>query len=201
MSSYDVVLFFHIAVVLLAFLLAGALHGSEYLSAGATTVGELRRMTRPQKLGPLFAPIVIALLGLGMELVHLSKDDGDGFKLSNGFVVTGIVAVGLLLLDGPVVMGRHFAKLDKALASTADGPVPPDLRALACDPLSWAVGHANTLGVVGVVLNMATKPSLGICILDIAVGAVAGAVLGATLARRAVATRTAQDAAPATSAA
>ena len=185
MHSFDVVLFFHIAVVLAAFFLAGALHGSEYLSAKATTPGELRRVTRPQKLGPLFAPLLIALLGLGMELIHLSKKTGDDFKFGDGFIVVGIVMVAVLFLDGPLVMGRHFSKFDKALDAAGDGPIPAEVRDLATDPVVWAVGHANTLGVVGVVLNMAAKPSLGICILDVAVGVVLGGTLGATLARRA----------------
>ena len=46
MHLVDVVLFLHISAALLAFGTAGALHAVEWLSRGATSVGELRTSGR-----------------------------------------------------------------------------------------------------------------------------------------------------------
>jgi hypothetical protein len=188
MSGYDVVLFGHIAALLLAFSLSGLLHGSEWQMARAGTVAELRAAARPQKLGPLFAPIIIALFGLGMALIGMSKDP-DKFEFSDPFAWTATVVLAVLLLDGPLVLGRHAAALGKALAVAPEGPVTPELRAMTLDRTSWSVAHLNSFSVLGVVLNMATKPSLLACVLDIVIASGIGVAIGLfALSRNAAAT-------------
>jgi hypothetical protein len=177
MSTFDVVLFCHIAVVLSAFALAGVLHGSEWLMGRAKTVAELKVVSRPQKLGPLFAVILIALVGLGFTLLHLSKDTDHQLKFSDPFAWTALVVAVLLFLDGPLVLGRHANELAKALETAPDGPVTPELRAMTLSKTFWYTAHLNTFAVVGVVLNMATKPSLVACVVDIVAGAGIGALL------------------------
>ncbi len=177
MSAYDVVLFCHVAVLLIAFGLSGMLHGSEWLMARASTVAELRATARPQKLGPLFAPIIVALLGLGFALIGMSKEP-EKFQFSDPFAWTATVVLVLLFLDGPLILGRHATAMRKALAAAPDGPVTPELRAMTLDRTIWAVATINTFAVLGVVLNMATKPSLVVCVVNIVVGAAIGAVIG-----------------------
>jgi len=82
-----------------------------------------------------------------------------------------------LLLDGPLILGRHGMATGKAIAIAPEGPVSPELRARTLDRTSWYVGHMNSFAVLGVVLNMATKPSLVWCIVDIAVGAGIGVAI------------------------
>ena len=122
-------LFCHIAVLLFAFGLSGVLHGSEWLMARASTVAELRSMARPQKLGPLFAPIIVALLAFGFALIGMSKDP-DKFEFSDPFAWTATVVLVFLFLDGPLLLGRHATAMGKAIASAPDGPVTPELRAM-----------------------------------------------------------------------
>ena len=177
MSAYDVVLFGHIAVLLFAFGLSGLLHGSEWLMARAGTVAELRAAARAQKLGPLFAPIIIALLVLGFALIGMSKDP-DKFEFSDPFAWTATVVLAILLLDGPLLLGRHAAAMGKALAVAPDGPVTPELRAMTLNRTIWSLTHMNSFVVLGVVLNMATKPNLAACIADIVVGAGIGVAIG-----------------------
>jgi hypothetical protein len=63
------------------------------------------------------------------------------------------------------------------LTTTPDGPVTTQVHAMTVDRTVWFVGYMNTFAVFGVVLNMATKPSLLLCIVDITVGAAVGALL------------------------
>ena len=177
MSAYDVVLFCHVAVLLFAFGLSGLLHGSEWLMARASTVAELRSTARPQKLGPLFAPIIVALLAFGFALIGMSKDP-EKFEFSDPFAWTATVVLVFLFLDGPLVLGRHGAAMGKALASAPDGPVTPELRAMTLNRTVWYLAHINTFAVLGVVLNMVTKPSLVGCVVDILVGVAIGAAIG-----------------------
>jgi hypothetical protein len=114
---------------------------------------------------------------LGFALIGMSKDP-DKFEFSDPFAWTATVVLAILLLDGPLVMGRHAAAMGKALAVAPDGPVTPELRGMTLDRMSWSVGHMNSFIVLGVVLNMATKPNLAACIADIVVGAGIGVAIG-----------------------
>lgn len=185
MELYDVVLFLHIAVVLCAIGLAGALHASEWLVPGATTVAELRAISRPNRWGVLFAPIVATLLVLGMWLVSLSKDQGHEYSLSDGWVWTAVIVLAVLFVDGGAVMGRHAQHLGTELATASDGPVTPELTTLATHPVPWVVGHANTFMAVAVVSNMVNKPGALVSVVVVVVGAVSGGALGLVGSRRA----------------
>jgi hypothetical protein len=182
MSSYDVVLALHIMSVLAAFFLSGGLHVCEYLMKGATTMAEVRRLARPAKFAPLFAPIVIAIFGLGLTMLHM--DEGSAFKASDGWVWTAMVVLAVLLLDGPLILGRHASQLDKLVEATPDGPVPDNVRAQMTAPMPWAVSHANTFAALSVILNMAAKPSTTYSIVVVVVGTAIGAALGSLLAKR-----------------
>ena len=181
MQGYDVVLFFHLVAVLAAFFLSGALHTSEYLMQGATTMAEVRRLIRPAKLAPLFAPIVIALFVLGMALLGMSH---KAYDAGDPFVWTGMVVLVLLLLDGPLVMARYGKRLETLVEATPDGSVPDAVRAQATSTVPWAVGHANTFAALAVVLNMTAKPSTTYCVLIVVVGTAIGAALGSALSKR-----------------
>ena len=76
MHLVDVVLFFHIAVVLGVFALIGILHTGQYVMRSATTVQELRSWASvSHRLEPIFPFFGLALFGLGAWLLHLS--DGE----------------------------------------------------------------------------------------------------------------------------
>jgi hypothetical protein len=185
MELYDLVLFLHLGVLLCAIALAGVLHASEWLLPRARSVAELRLISRPQSWGVLFAPIVAALLLLGMWLVKLSEDQDATYQLSDGWVWTAVVVLAILFISGAGIMGRHATQLAKVLDEAPDGPVTPDLRALATNPVPWVVGHANTFMAVAVVSNMVNKPGAAISALVIVGGTLIGAALGLAGMRRA----------------
>ena len=184
MSLYDVVLFLHLLVLLAAFLLSGALHAAEYQSAGAASVQELRFVTRVNRLAPGFGVVVLLLLALGMWLVELSKDRNDVFDLGDGFVWTAMVVLVVLFLDGPLVLARRDKALQGALEGAGDGPVPAPVRDLAVHPGTWRITHLNTGMVLGVVLNMATKPTAVVCVVDVVVGGLLGMAVATVAAGR-----------------
>jgi hypothetical protein len=178
MELYEVVLFCHIAVLLFAMALAGAIHSSEWLVLRTSTVQEMRGLARPQAWGILFAPVVALLLLLGSWLVKLSDDRAADYSFSDGWVWTAAVVLAIAFVAGFAVEGPHAERLIKALAEAPDGPVTPDLRELASNRLNWVLGHAVPLMIIGVVSNMVNKPSAAVSILVIAVGALVGSLLG-----------------------
>jgi hypothetical protein len=182
MSGYDVVLFLHIAAVLAAFFLSGGLHVSEYLMKGATTMAEVRRLTRPARFAPLFAPIVIAIFVCG--LILLRQDEGKAWDMGTPFVAIGMVVLLVLFLDGPLVLARYGKKLDALVEATPDGPVPDAVRTQVRAQVPWMVSHANSFAALSVILLMTTKPSWAYCVVVVLVATAIGASLGAALSRR-----------------
>ena len=166
MNAYDLMLFTHIAILLLGIVLTGVMHSSVWSAARAATVAELRMVSRPQKLASLFAPTILGLLGSGAALIQMSKEP-DKFNFGQPFVWTAIVVLVFLFLNGPLILGRHEMALRKALASTANGPLTTELRAMTIDPTVWFFEYINTAIVFGVVLNMTNKPSLLWCVVNI----------------------------------
>ena len=187
MHTYDVVLFLHIFVVICAIGLASAIHGCELLMRRATTVAEMRTLAKPGDFGPAFAVIVLLLFGLGSWLVHLSPTE-DKFKFGNPFIWTAIVVLVYLFASGPSVLARHHGRLRAALDALPEGPLPPEVRELGLDRFAVTVGFTNTFLAVGVVFNMATKPSVATCVVVLAVALAVGVALG-RLATRPVGAR------------
>ena len=182
MHLYDVVLFLHIFVVICAIGLASAIHGCELLMRRATTVAELRTLSKPGDFGPAFGVIVLLLFGLGSWLVHLSPAQ-DKFRFGDAFIWTAIVVLAYLLVSGPAVLGRHHSKLRAALDALPDGPIPTGVRELALDRFTVTVGLVSTFLAVGVVFDMATKPTLATCLVVLAVALAVGVALGALATR------------------
>ena len=66
MHLVNLVLFLHIAVVLVAFGISAVLHAAEWSARRATTVSELQVTFRvARRLEPLFPAMIAALFGLG----------------------------------------------------------------------------------------------------------------------------------------
>ncbi len=174
MHLVDVVLFLHISAALLAFGTAGALHAVEWLSRGATSVGELRTSGRAGGLGRLFPIAILLLLLLGAWLLHLSEGT---FSFSDGWVWTAVVALVILGATGGLIMDKHAKAFRSLLAATPDGPIPDAMRELAFDTRSWTVGHFDTALALAVVFNMTTKPdTLGAIVVLVVGGAIGGAI-------------------------
>lgn len=182
--TYDLLLFGHLAVLVLTFTLAGAVHAAEYQLPGAVSVAAFRQSLKPFALSPGFVVAVVVLFLLGMALLGQSS---ERFDVGDPFVWTSFPVLAALLLDGPLILDRHAASLRAAAAVAAEGPVPADLRALALTARTWRISHLNTVLVIGVVFNMTVKPGVSGCVGALVVAAVLGTGLGQLLCARATA--------------
>jgi hypothetical protein len=186
METYDVVLFLHILTLLCALGLGSILHAAEWGQRRATTIQELRTITRPYAWGKLFPVFIILLFAFGAWLLQLSD---DRFDFGVAWVWTAVIALAILMVSGGAVLGRHAAHYGKLLAATPDGPITPEARAAAFDTTAWTVSHMNTALAVSVVFNMVSKPGTAGAITVLVVGMAIGGTVGLLGARgRAVAT-------------
>lgn len=176
-----VVLFLHISVAIIAFMMAGVLHAALQAVARAREVRELRFWAvLVHRLDPLFPITALLLLGLGSWLIHLS---GGEFGWSDGWVITAVVA--LVVIEG--MAGARVAPKAKALVhevgAAEEGPVPDKVRELAGDPLLWHISHIATFGFAAVVFLMAAKPSGAWSAVIVVVGALIGVAVSAAQLR------------------
>lgn len=177
------VLFLHISVAILAFMMAGVMHAALQALGRAGNVAEMRSWARAvHRLDPLFPVAALLLLGFGSWLIHLS---GGEIRWSDGWIITAVTTLVVVEgLSGALLAPRAKA-LVHAIEHTADGPVPEPLRRASADPVVWHLAHMATIGFLGVVFLMAAKPS-GAWAAVIAVVAVALGVVISTLQLRAL---------------
>jgi hypothetical protein len=184
MDLYGVLVFVHIAVLLFAFGLTGAIHASEWLMASAPTVQDMRALAKPQKWGMFFGPVVALMLLIGAWLVMLSDDEAVEFSFGDGWVWTGALVLVLAFAAGIGIHAPHGQKLGLALFTTPDGPPTPEIMEMIREPVPWVVGHAVPFMILAVASNMVNKPGTAVSILVIVIGAVVGAALGMVGQRR-----------------
>jgi len=170
-----VVLFLHIFVAIVAFMMAGVLHAALQALARARDIREARSWAMlMHRLDPLFPLAALLLLGLGAWLIHLS---GGEFSWHDGWVITAVVS--LVVIEG--LAGARLAPKAKAIVAeieqAGDGPISESLHRRIIDPLAWHVGHIATFGFAGVVFLMAAKPSGAWSPVIVVIGAVIGVVL------------------------
>lgn len=169
------VLFLHIGVAIVAFMIAAVLHLSLHALSRAKTVGEMRPFAGfVHRLEPLLPILALALLGLGAWLIHLS--DGE-FKWSNGWIITAVTA--LVIIEGMAgaLLAPRSKKLVAVIKAAPDGAVPENIRRASLDPMIWDIAHAATVGFLGVVFIMADKPSGGMATVIVVVAAAIGVAL------------------------
>lgn len=172
-----IVLFLHITVVVVSFMIAAVLHTALNVMPRVASVEQARPWARTvHRLEPLLPMFAVAILVFGAWLVHLGSKS-DGFAWSDGWVLTPLIS--LILIEG--LAGAVLAPRSKALVerieSTPDGPVPAELRSAMLDPTIWDIAHIATVGFTGVVFVMVAKPAGSIAWLFPVVGAAIGVAL------------------------
>ena len=183
MHLVNVVLFLHIAVMLIAIGVSSALHSAEWAARRASTTAEVQALRRiPRRIEPLFPILIVALFGLGAWLLHL---DHPTYHYRDGWVLSSIVALVLLLAVGAGVLAPRATRLDALLAAAPADDLPQPVRAALRDRVTWTASHASTGLALAVVFNISIKPGTVTSAAALIVGVLAGASLG-TLGRRTV---------------
>jgi uncharacterized membrane protein len=176
MHLVNVVLFLHIAVVLIAIGVSSALHSAEWAARRSTTTTEVQALRRiPRRLEPLFPMVIVTLFALGVWLLHL---DHPAYRYRDGWVLSSIVALVVLLAVGGGVLAPRAKHLDALLASAPAGDLPSPVRLALHDRVSWAASHASTGLALAVVFNMSTKPGTATSAIALLAGVIAGASIG-----------------------
>lgn len=191
MRLVDVVLFLHIAVVLIAFGISSVLHTSEWSIASATSVAEIRTLRgTPQRLEPMFPLLIVTLFGLGAWLLHLDSQD---FHWSDGWVITSVAALVVLLLAGGTLLDPRSKRLSRLLDADPNGPLTQPAFDALTDRVGWTVSHSSTGLALAIVFIMVVKPtgvvSLAVTIVATTIGTTIG-LLGRQRATRQLAIQT-----------
>jgi len=98
MHLVNVVLFLHIAVVLIAIGVSSPLHSAEWATRHSRTTVEAQALRRvPRHIEPLFPILIVTLFGLGAWLLYL---DHSAYRYRDGWVLTSILALVVLLAVG-----------------------------------------------------------------------------------------------------
>jgi hypothetical protein len=174
-KHYGIVLFLHIGVVIVSFMIAAVLHAALHAMPRAQTVSQMRPFAALiHRLEPILPILAIFILGFGAWLIHLS---GGEIKWGDGWIITALAA--LVIIEGlaGALLAPRSKKLVELIEATPDGEVPAAVRAAATDPMIWDLAHIATFGFGGVVLVMADKPSGAVSTIIVVVGAILGVVL------------------------
>lgn len=183
MDAEDVVMFLHIAVVIVTFMIVAVLH---------TALLQMRRTERSSDLA-VWAPLVrrleplvpvgaLFILGSGWALVEVS--DGE-FSWSQGWVVTSAATLVIVEAVGAAVLRPRAQQLTARISATGEGPVPEDVRQAILDPALWYVSHFATMTFFGIVFLMAAKPAgMWVPVIVLVVSAAVGLLTAVPFVRR-----------------
>ncbi len=146
----------------------------------ARTVHDIRTFSTLGGLAEhLFPFATLVLLLSGAYLV-----DKFGASWGDGWVNTSAIALVLMAVGALKINTLKMNDIHHAAESAPDGPVPRELAAMVADPLLFAVTHAITIGMLGIIWNMTTKPGDAEAGIVILVSAIVGAGSAVPMASR-----------------
>ena len=172
MNAYQIALFLHIVTLIVAASAAAVTKLADGRRIRARSAGEALEWHRLLVSASRLFPICLTLfLVTGVYMVSVAG--GDAW--SSGFVVSGFVAVALLLGSGTFlgIKAKGLLQVLEEIASKgADTPAPK----LVPPPLITMLPVINTGVAIAVVFDMVVKPaSVALALGIIALGAAAGA--------------------------
>jgi hypothetical protein len=104
----------------------------------------------------------------------------DVWSWGDGWINTSLIALIVMAAAGGMLITPRVRAFDRAARDAPEGPVPSDVRHLVNDRILWTTLHAFTVGLLGVIWNMTTKPDDAeagiIIVLAFALGAASGLV-------------------------
>ena len=178
MSGYRLVLFLHLAALLAAIGSSGLVHFAEAQLRAAQTAAAARPWAAlVERAAKVFPPALLVLVVSGAYLVD------RGWTWDSGWVDAGLIGAVVLVVNGAGVVGGRNRALKRALAASADGPLPPPLRQLTRSQVGGIASWTNTGLAIGVVFVMTTKPALAGSVASLAIAVLLGAAVAVRLRR------------------
>jgi hypothetical protein len=172
-NKVGVVVFLHVGVVVVSFMIAAVLHAALHALPRAKTVQQMRPFAAlVHRLEPMLPILALFILGFGAWLIHL-----EDLKWGDGWILTGLVA--LIVVEGlaGALLAPHSKKLVAAIEAAGEGVASTELRRQTLDPFIWYVAHIATVSFLGVVFVMLDKPTGGGAVLIVAISAIVGVAL------------------------
>ena len=178
-------LFLHVFVVIVTFMIGGMLVLSETQLHRSSTVAEARTWLRLlNKLGPMIGGSAVLLLISGIAIMSKEHHD-EHLSWNTSWVLVGLVMLVFLIANGPALIAPRAMALAKRADATPDGPMPADLRAALADPVVAVLGSVNPLTALGVVFLMTYQPGWTGSVLVELLFVAAGIALGTATLRQA----------------
>jgi hypothetical protein len=196
-TSYDVLLFLHIASVIALVMSAAVMHTAISGLARAKTFSSYTSFAAiAKRFGPIPSILTLVVLLLGFALLGMNKEK-EKFDFSSAWVITAIVMVVILEALSGMVLQPHGKKIGAGIGAaiaggaTPDTPVSTELHALAVTRKSWMTSFVLTWSVIGIIFLMTVKPNFLWSIVTVVVAALIGLAEGSWIFGR-VSAKTAQ---------
>ncbi len=176
--TYSLLLFVHIMTFAMAFSLTGMLViGSRRLHAAYERRDAQSALAALSKTGMMFPVVGLLLLGTGVAMTHIR------WSFSDGWVIAGIAAIVLMLINGALIVGGRQRALARVLANAPNGILSADVREMLHDRMHDVAENVNVGLAVGVSLIMVLKTplaqSLSVAVACAIVAGGATAIVGA----------------------
>jgi hypothetical protein len=178
MTVYTVVLYAHLLGAVALFIGQGIEWTASSLFRGASSTEQVRAWLRVFKVSPPLSGIGISVLLLsGGYLASLSG------AMKQGWIPATLLAIGVALLLGIVVIMPRMNKIRKALPSLSE-PVSAELRMRLADPILLSAIRIRVLLAAGIVYLMAAKAPFTPSLVALVIALVVGLLFSAPVWRR-----------------
>ena len=178
MTVYTVVLYAHLLGAVALFIGQGVEWTASSLFRGASSTEQVRAWLRVFKVSPPLSGI-----GIGVLLAsggYLASRSG---AMKQGWIPASLLAIGVALLLGIVVIMPRMNKIRKTLPSLNE-PVNAELRMRLSDPVLLSAIRIRVLLATGILYLIAGKMAFIPSLVTLLVALVAGLLLSAPVWRR-----------------
>lgn len=188
MRAYDVALFVHLLGAITLFVAFGIMQRGGVRVRRAETLDHVRLWLGLLKTTPAMFPaafVMILVAGLYMT--------AEAWTFTTPWVVVALVVVAVMIVVGIGVIGRGLNRMEAAAAAVGEGSLPPELRKLIWNPVTWLSVFALNGMAIGTLWLMAAKPGWVASVAVVLGLAMVGMLVGLIIVRRESSTRERTD--------
>lgn len=171
---YQVALFIHILGVF------GIVAGHTLIHVGLEVMRRAQTIERIRDWAAILAgldkfmpPVTLAVLVAGVYMAWTR------WGWTTPWIDASLVIFLLLMILGPLLPGRRFAAINRAVKTQESGIIPDTLVAQYRDRTLWIIENASSALILAMLFLMTTKPGLAGTLVVIVTGLALGIVIGA----------------------